>query len=338
MPEDRPLLEVASLTTRFVTQDTIVHAVNDVSFEVRRGECVGVVGESGSGKSVTMLSLLRLIPMPPGEILTGSAHFDGRDLLSMSDAELKSVRGSRIGFVFQDPMTSLNPILPIGEQIVEGLVVRKQGTAAERRARAVELLELVGIPSPSERLDAYPHELSGGMRQRVMIATALAGAPPLVIADEPTTALDVTIQAQIVKLVGELRRKLGTSIVWITHDLGVVAGIADRIIVMYAGQIVEQGPVRDIFSKPQHPYTQGLLASVPRPDRRVDKLVSIRGRPPTLSAPPRSCPFEPRCDFAFEPCRQANPPPMSIGADQQVACWWDSDRKLPREGSSPDER
>jgi oligopeptide transport system ATP-binding protein len=336
--DGRPMLEVRDLTTRFVTQDAIVHAVNNVSFEVRRGECVGVVGESGSGKSVTMLSLLKLIPMPPGEILAGSAHFEGTDLLSMTDPELKGVRGSQIGFVFQDPMTSLNPVLPIGDQIVEGLVVRKQGTAAERRARAVELLELVGIPSPRERLDAYPHELSGGMRQRVMIATALAGAPPLVIADEPTTALDVTIQAQIVELVGELRRKLGTSIVWITHDLGVVAGLADRIIVMYAGQIVEQGPVRDIFSRPQHPYTQGLLASVPRPDRRVDKLVSIRGRPPTLTAMPTSCPFAPRCDFVFDRCRQANPPTTTIGTDRQVACWWDTDRNVPREESSIDER
>jgi oligopeptide transport system ATP-binding protein len=330
MNAQRPLLEVSGLTTRFVTQDSVVHAVNDVSFEVAPGECVGVVGESGSGKSVTMLSLLKLIPMPPGEIVAGTALFEGLDLLGMRPDELRQVRGGRIGFVFQDPMTSLNPVLPIGSQIVEALTVRGRGTAAGRRARAIELLELVGIPTPDQRINAYPHELSGGMRQRVMIAIALACSPSLIIADEPTTALDVTIQAQIIDLVKDLRRKVGASIIWITHDLGVVAGLADRIIVMYAGQIVEQGPVRDIFRNPQHPYTKALLASVPRPDRKLDRLVSIRGRPPILEEWPASCAFAPRCDFAYERCRAKNPFLTSLTNGGQVACWWDMDNGQPR--------
>jgi len=327
---EKPLLEVSGLTTRFVTTDSVVHAVNGVSFEVGRGECVGVVGESGSGKSVTMLSLLRLIPMPPGEIVAGSALFEGFDLLRMDAEELRHVRGSKIGFVFQDPMTSLNPVVPIGAQIIEGLAAHGAGNKADRTARAIELLELVGIPSPEERVNAYPHELSGGMRQRVMIAMALACSPPLIIADEPTTALDVTIQAQVIDLVAELRRRLGTSVIWITHDLGVVAGLADRIIVMYAGQIVEQGPVEEIFASPRHPYTRGLLASVPRPDRKLGKLVSIRGRPPTPGDSPLHCPFEPRCDFAYDRCRRENPALADIADDRQVACWWDIDESRPR--------
>jgi peptide/nickel transport system ATP-binding protein len=330
MTNARPLLEVSGLTTRFVTQDAVVHAVSDVSFEVRAGECVGVVGESGSGKSVTMLSLLKLIPMPPGEIVAGSARFEGVDLLTTQPDELRAIRGGRIGFVFQDPMTSLNPVLPVGGQIIEALTVRGRGTAAERKARAIELLELVGIPDPQRRINAYPHELSGGMRQRVMIATALACAPSLIIADEPTTALDVTIQAQIIELVKELRRKVGASIIWITHDLGVVAGLADRIIVMYAGQIVEQGPVRDIFARPQHPYTKALLGSVPRPDRKLDRLVSIPGRPPMMEARPTSCAFAPRCDFAHDRCRAENPALTDLTDDREVACWWDMDNGRPR--------
>jgi peptide/nickel transport system ATP-binding protein len=330
MMDPRPLLEVSGLTTRFSTQDGIVHAVNDVSFDVRPGECVGVVGESGSGKSVTMLSLLKLIPMPPGEIVAGSARFEDVDLLATQPDELREIRGGRIGFVFQDPMTSLNPVLPVGGQIVEALTVRGRGTAAQRKARAIELLELVGIPSPKQRIDAYPHELSGGMRQRVMIATALACEPSLIIADEPTTALDVTIQAQIIELVKELRRKVGASIIWITHDLGVVAGLADRIIVMYAGQIVEQGPVRDIFARPLHPYTKALLASVPRPDRKLERLVSIPGRPPMMDEPPTSCAFAPRCDFAHDRCRAENPNLTDVADERQVACWWDMERGRPR--------
>lgn len=325
-----PLLSVSGLTTRFRTQDGFVHAVNDVSFEIMPGECVGVVGESGSGKSVTMLSLLQLIPMPPGEIVGGTALFEGADLLAMGAADLKEIRGNRIGLVFQDPMTSLNPVLPVGDQIVEALTVRGRGSAAERKARALELLQLVGIPSAEERLKAYPHELSGGMRQRVMIATALACSPPLLIADEPTTALDVTIQAQIIELIKQLRRKLRTSIVWITHDLGVVAGLADRIVVMYAGQIVEQGPVEQIFAAPSHPYTRALLASVPRPDKRVDRLVSIRGRPPILTQYPTSCAFEPRCDFAHDRCRAENPSLILRQDRRQVACWWNPQAQQPR--------
>jgi oligopeptide transport system ATP-binding protein len=333
MSEKQPLLEVSGLTTRFNTQDGIVHAVNNVSFDIRPGECVGVVGESGSGKSVTMLSLLKLIPIPPGEIVAGSARFEGTDLLSMNEDAIRKIRGSRVGFIFQDPMTSLNPVLPIGMQIIESLTVRDQGDAASRKARAIELLALVGIPSPEQRINAYPHELSGGMRQRVMIATALACEPSLIIADEPTTALDVTIQAQIIELIKDLRRKVGASIIWITHDLGVVAGLADRIIVMYAGQIVEQGPVGDIFANPQHPYTRALLASVPRPDLRREKLVSIPGRPPILEQSPVSCPFAPRCEFAHERCSAENPPLENLTQDRQVACWWDMDSNQPRNGS-----
>jgi len=328
---DAPLLSVAGLTTRFVTRDGVVHAVSDVGFELGRGECLGVVGESGSGKSVTMLSLLRLIPMPPGEIVSGSAVFDGEDLLALTDEALRRVRGGRIGFVFQDPMTSLNPVLTVEAQIVEALRVHGLGTREARRMRARELLELVGIPAPRERLRAYPHELSGGMRQRVMIAIALACAPPLIVADEPTTALDVTVQAQIVALVKELKRKLSTSIIWITHDLGVVAGLADRVVVMYAGQIVEEAPVRDLYKSPQHPYTRGLLASVPRADRKSSVLASIRGQPPSLDEAPASCAFAPRCDFVHERCRRENPRLARLPGGRRVACWWDLDKGGPRD-------
>jgi peptide/nickel transport system ATP-binding protein/oligopeptide transport system ATP-binding protein len=327
-----PLLEVSGLTTRFLTEDGAVHAVHDVSFSIGKGECVAVVGESGSGKSVTMLSLVRLIPAPPGEVTAGEAFFDGEDLLKMSPESLRRVRGGRIGFIFQDPMTSLNPVLAVGAQIMESLEAHRMGNPASREARALELLELVGIPAPRERLKSFPHELSGGLRQRVMIAIALACAPDLVVADEPTTALDVTIQAQILELVRDLRTRLGTAIIWISHDLGVVAGLADRVLVMYAGQIVEEAPVRALYRVPQHPYTRSLLRAVPRPDQKGAKLESIQGQPPSLDRPPSSCMFAPRCDFAYDRCRRENPRLLPIGNDRRVACWWDIENDRPRYG------
>ncbi|HEX6220923.1 MAG TPA: ABC transporter ATP-binding protein, partial [Acidimicrobiia bacterium] len=260
----------------------MVHAVNGVSFNLKRGEFLGVVGESGSGKSVTMMSLLRLIPMPPGEIVAGEADFGGDDLLTIDDERLRDIRGGRIGFIFQDPMTSLNPVLTVGFQINESLRLHTGLTEAERRPRAKELLDLVGIPDAEARLKNYPHELSGGMRQRVMIAMALACDPEILIADEPTTALDVTIQAQIIQIIRDLREKLGTAVIWITHDLAVVAGLADRVLVMYGGQIVEEAPVADLYANPQHPYTEGLLGALPRLDQKGQDLINIKGQPPNL--------------------------------------------------------
>ncbi len=324
------VLKVSGLTTRFETQDGVVHAVNDVSFSVRRGEFLGVVGESGSGKSVTMMSLLRLIPMPPGKIVGGEAIYDEQDLLTLDLDDLRSIRGDQIGFIFQDPMTSLNPVLTVGYQITESLRIHTDMTKEEQRARAIELLELVGIPSPEQRLKAYPHELSGGMRQRVMIAVALAASPSVLIADEPTTALDVTIQAQIIELVKDLREQIGTAVVWITHDLGVVAGLADRVVVMYGGQIVEEGPVDELYASPKHPYTIGLLESIPRVDQKGEELASIPGAPPALYAEPAACTFAVRCPYAFDKCFQENPPLITVSTDRFVACWYDVDKEGPR--------
>lgn len=324
------VLKVSGLTTRFDTQDGVVHAVNGVSFSVRKGEFLAVVGESGSGKSVTMMSLLRLIPMPPGEIVAGQALYREEDLLTMEQDDLRAIRGDHIGFIFQDPMTSLNPVLTVGYQITEFLRLNTDMTKEEQRARAIELLELVGIPSPEQRLKAYPHELSGGMRQRVMIAVALAASPDILVADEPTTALDVTIQAQIIELVKDLREKIGTAVVWITHDLGVVAGLADRVIVMYGGQIVEESPVDELYASPQHPYTIGLLDSIPRVDQKGMELVSIPGAPPALYAEPTSCTFAVRCPYAFDKCHQENPPLITVSQDRYVACWYDVEKEEPR--------
>jgi len=321
------VIEVSDLTTRFNTQDGVVHAVSGVSFELRPGEFLGVVGESGSGKSVTMMSLLKLIPMPPGEIVGGSAIFENQDLLQMEGDDLRSVRGGRIGFIFQDPMTSLNPVLTIGKQLREPLMLHRGASKKEAKQRSVELLELVGLPDAEERLKTYPHELSGGMRQRVMIAMALACSPNVIIADEPTTALDVTIQAQIIETVKDLREKLGTAVIWITHDLGVVAGLADRVIVMYGGEIVEQAPVNRLYSHPSHPYTQGLLNSMPSADRKGEELVSIPGQPPSLFSAPVGCSFAPRCPFAFDRCQTENPQldQMATTSEEHlVACWWDT--------------
>ena len=329
MPDGaKPVLEVRGLKTVFRTRSGEVHAVNDVSFSLRPGELLGVVGESGSGKSVTMMSLIGLLPSPPADVCGGQVLLGGTDLLKAHPEELRKVRGARIGFVFQDPMTSLNPVFTVGSQIMEPLRVHKGMSKPEAEARAVELLELVGIPDARKRLKSYPHQFSGGMRQRVMIAIALACDPEVLIADEPTTALDVTIQAQILELVKELRQKLGMAIIWITHDLGVIAGIADRVLVMYGGQVAEQGPVREVFGQPQHPYTRALLRTIPKLSGvREDRLAAIEGQPPILSAAPTACPFAARCAHAFDRCRTENPARrgvdgLPVGAGHDVACHW----------------
>jgi len=318
------LLEVQGLETAFKTPDGMVHAVNGVSFDLKEGETLGVVGESGCGKSVTMMSLLRLIPIPPGIIKGGQAFFQGRDLLKMTNDEIRDVRGSQMSMIFQDPMTSLNPVLTVGLQIEEPLVLHLGMNKVQAKDRAAELLTMVGIPSAKDRLGDYPHQFSGGMRQRVMIAMALACSPQVVIADEPTTALDVTIQAQIMDLVRRLRDELGMAIIWITHDLGVVAGLAQRVVVMYGGLIVEESLVKDLYANPQHPYTLGLLGSLPRVDERGhQRLVSIDGLPPILYEKPKQCPFAPRCKYAIERCWNENPALEAVAPEHKVACWVD---------------
>jgi len=316
------LLEIRNLTTRFYTQDGVVHAVNGISYSIEKGETLGIVGESGCGKSVSMLSVMRLIPDPPGKIEDGEVIFYDRDLLKLSQEEMRYVRGADIAMVFQDPMTSLNPVLTVGFQIVEALKLHQGMNDKEARDRAAEVLSLVGIPNATERLDDYPHQFSGGMRQRAMIAMALSCNPLLLIADEPTTALDVTIQAQIIDLVKRLQEQLGMAVIWITHDLGVVARLAKRVIVMYAGYIIEDASVREVYSSPRHPYTIGLLRSLPRLDEAPGtKLLSIPGQPPDLVALPEGCPFAPRCNCAAEQCWQENPRLRSIGNGHLVACW-----------------
>jgi peptide/nickel transport system ATP-binding protein/oligopeptide transport system ATP-binding protein len=326
------VLDVQGLKTVFRTRSGEVHAVNSVSFDVKPGELLGVVGESGSGKSVTMMSLIGLLPSPPAEVRDGRVLFEGKDLLRCSEDHLRAVRGARIGFVFQDPMTSLNPVFTVGFQIMEPLRTHlgMDRRAAERRA--AELLDLVGIPDARRRLSDYPHQFSGGMRQRVMIAIALACDPKVLIADEPTTALDVTIQAQILELVRDLRQKLGMAIVWITHDLGVIAGIADRVIVMYGGQIVEQAPVKELFGNPQHPYTRALLKTIPHVrGERAARLRVIEGQPPILFRHPSACPFAARCSHAFDRCLKENPPRLPVGpGGHDAACFWDFAAGAPR--------
>ncbi len=319
------VLDVANLKTVFNTRDGEVHAVNDVSFYLQPGELLGIVGESGSGKSVTMMSLLKLLPMPPAEIRSGTINFDGRDIRHVSDGELRKIRGGEIGFIFQDPMTSLNPVFTVGFQLVEPLRLHMGLSKKQARKRAAELLELVGIPDAPARLKDFPHQFSGGMRQRVMIAIALACDPKVLIADEPTTALDVTIQAQILELVKELRQKLGMAIIWITHDLGVIAEIADRVAVMYAGQIVEHAEVKELFANPQHPYTRALLETLPKMgEARAARLPSIDGQPPNLDHAPVHCEFAPRCKHAFERCLKENPQRRDVSAAHDVACFWDT--------------
>lgn len=327
------ILDVTDLKTVFATRGGEVHAVNSVSFTLAAGELLGVVGESGSGKSVTMMSLIGLLPMPPAEIRSGTVMFEGRDILTMTDDERRDVRGSRIGFVFQDPMTSLNPVFTVGFQLAEPLRAHMGMNRRQARARAIELLELVGIPDAESRLKDYPHQFSGGMRQRVMIAIALSCDPKVLIADEPTTALDVTIQAQILELVKELRQKLGMAIIWITHDLGVIAGIADRVMVMYGGQIVEQAPVRELFANPQHPYTRALLETLPSvTGDRTKRLRSIEGQPPAMPAHPTACPFRARCGHVMAICGEQNPPIVQSQKGHDVACFWDATTGKQRHG------
>ena len=330
--EKPSVLTVENLKTRFHTQDGTIFAVNGVSFDLKEGEMLGIVGESGCGKSVTVMSLLRLIPIPPGEVADGKAIFQGRDLLSMKSNDIRNVRGHQIGFIFQDPMTSLNPVMTIGHQIMEPIRTHLGKSSDEARKSAIEILKMIGIPRAEDRLSDYPHQFSGGMRQRVMIAIALSCWPQILIADEPTTALDVTIQAQIIDLVKNLRQDLHMSIIWITHDLGVVAGIADRVMVMYGGYIVERAPVKVLYRHPQHPYTQGLLGSLPRlEERTVDRLINIQGQPPNLLSEPTSCPFAPRCPHVFDRCIEENPKLIFVDDQHEVACWWDTEKGVQRD-------
>jgi oligopeptide/dipeptide ABC transporter ATP-binding protein len=326
-----PILEVKDLRTRFHIAEGTVHAVNGISFHLEHGKTLAVVGESGCGKSVTMMSILRLLPIPPAEIASGQALYLGRDLLQVSENEMEHLRGKEIAMVFQDPMTSLNPVLTIGHQLSEPLRVHMGMDKQTAHDRAIELLEHVGIPDAPRRLKDYPHQFSGGMRQRAMIAMALACVPSILIADEPTTALDVTIQAQIVELVQRLRAELNMAVIWITHDLGVVAEMAERVIVMYAGHIVEEALVDDLYENPRHPYTIALLAALPRIDRRRDKrLRSIPGAPPNLLVEPKGCPFAARCELVFDRCRAEMPPLIQISLTHQAACWVDVTTGKPR--------
>jgi len=320
--ERQPLLEVKNLKTWFYTPDGIVKAVNGVSYTLNEGEALGLVGESGCGKSVSAMSLMRLIPTPPGRIVEGEVLFDGKDLLKLNDEGIRRIRGNDIAMIFQDPMTSLNPVLTIGRQISEAVELHKGMSRDQGRKRTIELLELVGIPAARSRVDDYPHQFSGGMRQRVMIAMALSCDPKLLIADEPTTALDVTIQAQILDLIGQLRKDLGMAVIMITHDLGVVAGVADKINVMYSGYIVESAPAEDLFTKPRHPYTLGLLRSIPRIDEpRKEKLIPIEGLPPDLIDAPQGCPFVPRCTYKIDRCVEENPSLEPFELGHSIACW-----------------
>jgi oligopeptide/dipeptide ABC transporter ATP-binding protein len=317
-----PLLEVEGLKTHFFTRDGVVRAVDGVSFSIQPGETLALVGESGCGKSVTSLSILRLIASPPGRTVAGAIRFDGRDLLGLSEPAMRKVRGNEISMIFQEPMTSLNPVFRVGDQIAEAAIIHQHLSRAAARARAIEMLTLVGIPDPDERVDHYPHQLSGGMRQRVMIAMALICHPKILIADEPTTALDVTIQAQILELLDRLQKELGMAVLLITHDLGVVAGHADRVVVMYAGQVVETATTPQLFDKPTHPYTEGLLAAVPRVDAPRARLHAIPGQVPAATAWPTGCRFHPRCPYAFDKCIAEQPPLLETGeAGHTARCW-----------------
>ncbi len=327
-----PLLEVKNLSVVFDTPAGTVHAVNDVSYTIEQGETLGIVGESGSGKSVHVLAMLGLIPRPPGRIVSGSVLFEGQDLLKLPEARLRDLRGGRIGFVFQDPMTSLNPVLTVARQLIEPLRRHKRLGGAEARRRAIELLGLVGIPDPERRIDQYPHQFSGGMRQRVMIAIGIACDPKLIIADEATTALDVTVQAQVLDLVRDLKTRFGTTVIWITHDMGVVAGLADTVQVMYGGRIMERGPVRSIFKQPHSAYTWGLLRSLPHGEtRQTKRLYQIPGQPPDLAKEPVGDPFAPRNPFATPRCFTETPPLRQIAGmvpGHQVAAWYDLPTRL----------
>ncbi len=317
-----PVLQVRNLTTRFKTERGVVTAVDNISFEVAAGETLAIVGESGSGKSVTSMSILRLIPSPPGRIENGEILFDGKDLLKLSEDEMRAIRGDRIAMIFQDSMSSLNPSITIGKQIAEPITLHRNASWNEAYEKARDLLSMVQIPDAQSRLSVYPHQFSGGMRQRSMIAMGLACQPKLIIADEPTTALDVTVQAQILDLLKDLTQKAQTSMILITHDMGVVARYADRVAVMYGGRIVEQGPAREIFNRPAHPYTQGLLASIPRIDSDPSKpLPAIEGMPPDLSALPVGCAFAPRCPKATRECEASRPALAKVSEGHLKACF-----------------
>ena len=323
--DDSPLLRVRDLVTSFATDTGAVRAVDQVSFDVPRSATVALVGESGCGKSVTALSIMRLVASPPGRIESGAVELEGRDLLRLSEREMRGVRGNLVGMIFQEPMTSLNPVYTVGWQISESLVVHEHASRKQARARALELVHLVGIPEPETNIDAYPHQLSGGQRQRVMIAMALACKPKLLLADEPTTALDVTIQAQILELIRDLQRRLAMSVLLITHDLGLVAENAQRVVVMYAGRVVESAPVRDLFARPMHPYTRGLLDSIPRPERAIAgaqrrRLPTIEGIVPDMRSLPPGCRFADRCAMRIDACAR-EPPLEAVAPGRTARCW-----------------
>ena len=315
-----PLLEVRDLSIHFFTEEGVVRAVENVSLEIYPSEILGLVGESGCGKSVTGLSLLRLIPIPPGQIVNGDIFFDGRSLLNLDEKEIQRVRGNDISMIFQEPMTSLNPVFTIGDQIMEAIILHQELDKTAARKRAIEMLDRVKIPSPDKMIDSYPHQLSGGMRQRAMIAMALSCQPKLLIADEPTTALDVTIQAQVLQLLEEIQREMGMSVLLITHDLGVVAEIADRVAVMYAGRILEYGPIEAIFGKMRNPYTRGLMHSIPQLTEKKTRLNAISGQVPDPMNLPAGCKFHPRCDLMIEDCKHEEPPLFQVNGDHFSRC------------------
>jgi len=316
----KPLLEVRSLSTHFFTEEGVVRAVENVSFEIYPGEILGLVGESGCGKSVTGLSILKLIPTPPGQIVSGELFFDGKDLLKFEEREMEKVRGNEISMIFQEPMTSLNPVFTIGDQIMEAILLHQGVDKAEAKRRAIEMLDRVRIPSPEKRIDSYPHQLSGGMRQRAMIAMALSCQPKLLIADEPTTALDVTIQAQVLQLLKEIQREMGMAVMLITHDLGVVSEIADRVAVMYAGRIFEYGPIEAVFGKIGNPYTKGLMSSIPQLDERKKRLHAIPGQVPNPMDLPVGCKFHPRCYLMVNECKEEEPALFQVNGDHFSRC------------------
>ena len=320
-----PIVALDNLQVKFDTLDGVVNAVNGVSYSVEAGKTLGIVGESGCGKSVSVLSIMRLIPDPPGKITGGKILFRGENLLDFTETKMEQIRGAEIGMIFQDPMTSLNPVLTIGKQIGETMVVNNGLSREEAETRTIKLLDLVGIANPEERIKEYPHQFSGGMRQRAMIAMALSCSPDILIADEPTTSLDVTIQAQIVELVKRLQDELGMAVIWITHDLGVIAELADRMVVMYAGYVIEETDVYELYEIPSHPYTLSLLKSLPRVDARRggERLATIPGFPPDGITLPPGCPFAPRCSFTVDRCRHENPSLEFFSNDHKIACWVD---------------
>ena len=326
--QDEVILQVKDLRTYFNTDEGVVKAVDGITFNLRKGETMGIVGESGSGKSVTNLSIMNLIPNPPGKIMGGEVLFHGEDLLKLSEKQIQNIRGNKISMIFQDPMSSLNPFLRISTQMVETIMLHQKLDKKAAKEKAIEMLRLAGIPAPEKRIDSYPHQFSGGMRQRVMIAMGLSCNPEILIADEPTSALDVTIQAQILELMQDLSRRLGTAVIMITHSLGVVAGMCDTICVMYAGRIVERGNTEDIFKEPKHPYTRGLIQSVPRLDKEnAERLYSIPGQPPNVIDLPSCCPFFPRCSKASDICKKKYPPLKEFANGHCTSCWLYADEK-----------